>query len=100
MLADNENRCHRAHRRGQVRNRAAVTFGNFYGISAAEAAHQPDPATKGGVENAVKRAKTSCPETSACCPGMSSFAEVEAACAVLTAEINARVHRGAGRRPR
>ena len=59
-----------------------------------------DPASKGGVENAVKLAKADLvPTETNLLAQYGSFAEVEAACSVFVAEINARVHRATGRRP-
>ena len=57
VLTDNEKTVTTGHIAGvPVRNRAAVTFGRYYGISVLTC--QPaDPASKGGVENAVKLAK-------------------------------------------
>ena len=57
LLTDNEKTVTTGHIAGvPVRNRAAVTFGRYYGISVLTC--QPaDPASKGGVENAVKLAK-------------------------------------------
>ena len=57
LLTDNEKTVTTGHIAGvPVRNRQAVTFGRYYGISVLTC--QPaDPASKGGVENAVKLAK-------------------------------------------
>jgi hypothetical protein len=100
LLTDNEKTVTTGHIAGvPVRNRAAVTFGRYYGISVLTC--QPaDPASKGGVENAVKLAKADIvpTETNLLCQ-YGSFAEVEAACAAFVAEINSRVHRATGRRP-
>jgi hypothetical protein len=54
LLTDNEKTVTTGHIAGvPVRNRQAVTFGRYYGISGLTC--QPaDPASKGGVENAVK----------------------------------------------
>ena len=77
----------------------AVTFGRYYGISVLTC--QPaDPASKGGVENAVKLAKADIvPTETNLLPQYATFADVETACSVFIAEINARVHRATGRRP-
>ena len=59
-----------------------------------------DPASKGGVENAVKLAKADIVPTETNLRAQyASFAEVEAACSAFTAEINSRVHRSTGRLP-
>ena len=100
LLTDNEKTVTTGHIAGvPVRNRAAVTFGRYYGISVLTC--QPaDPASKGGVENAVKLAKADLvPTETNLLAQYGSFAEVEAACSVFVAEINARVHRATGRRP-
>ena len=82
-----------------VRNRAAVTFGRYYGISVLTC-EPADPASKGGVENAVKLAKADIvPTETNLLPQYATFADVEAACAAFVTEINARVHRTTGRRP-
>lgn len=82
-----------------VRNRQAVTFGRYYGVSVLTC--QPaDPATKGGVENAVKLAKADIvPTETNLLASYDSFAEVEAACAAFTEQVNARVHRTTRRVP-
>ena len=82
-----------------VRNRHAVTFGRYYGISVLTC--QPaDPASKGGVENAVKLAKADIvPTDTNLYPQYDTFAELETACLTFVTEINARVHRATGRRP-
>ena len=100
LLTDNEKTVTTGHIAGvPVRNRQAVTFGRYYGISVLTC--QPaDPASKGGVENAVKLAKADIvPTETNLLPQYATFAEVEAACSVFVAEINARVHRATGRRP-
>ena len=57
LLTDNEKTVTTGHIAGvPVRNRAAVTFGRYYGISVLTC-EPADPASKGGVENAVKLAK-------------------------------------------
>ncbi len=75
-----------------VRNRAAVTFGRYYGISVLTC-EPADPASKGGgvEKNAVKLAKADIvPTETNLLPQYDSFADVEAACAGFTTEINAR----------
>ena len=100
LLTDNEKTVTTGHIAGvPVRNRAAVTFGRYYGISVLTC-EPADPASKGGVENAVKLAKADIvPTETNLLPQYATFADVEAACAGFTAEINARVHRSTGRRP-
>jgi transposase len=100
LLTDNEKTVTTGHIAGvPVRNRAAVTFGRFYGISVLTC-EPADPASKGGVENAVKLAKADIvPTETNLLPQYDSFADVEAGCAGFTAEINARVHRATGRCP-
>jgi Integrase core domain len=57
LLTDNEKTVTTGHIAGvPVRNRAAVTFGRYYGISVLTC-EPADPASEGGVENAVKLAK-------------------------------------------
>ena len=74
----------------------AVTFGRYYGISVLTC--QPaDPASKGGVENAVKLAKADIvPTETNLLAQYATFADVEAACSAFVAEINSRVHRSHG----
>ena len=100
LLTDNEKTVTTGHIAGvPVRNRAAVTFGRYYGISVLTC-EPADPASKGGVENAVKLAKADIvPTETNLLPQYDTFADVEAACAGFTTEINARVHRTTGRRP-
>ena len=100
LLTDNEKTVTTGHIAGvPVRNRAAVTFGRYYGISVLTC-EPADPASKGGVENAVKLAKADIvPTETNLLPQYATFADVEAACAAFVAEINARVHRTTGRRP-
>jgi hypothetical protein len=53
-----------------------------------------DPASKGGVENAVKIAKADLvPKDTNLLPEYRSFAELEAACEAFMEEVNSRVHR-------
>ena len=100
LLTDNEKTVTTGHIAGvPVRNRAAVTFGRYYGISVLTC-EPADPASKGGVENAVKLAKADIvPTETNLLPQYATFADVEAACAAFEVEINARVHRATGRRP-
>lgn len=100
LLTDNEKTVTTGHVAGvPVRNRQAVTFARYYGISVLTCA-PADPASKGGVENAVKLAKADIVPTEtnlAAC--YDDFAAVEAACAAFTEHINARVHRATRRVP-
>ncbi|MDT5283926.1 MAG: hypothetical protein QOJ20_5121, partial [Mycobacterium sp.] len=100
LLTDNEKTVTTGHIAGvPVRNRQAVTFGRYYGISVLTC--QPaDPASKGGVENAVKLAKADIvPTETNLLPQYATFAELETACSAFVVEINSRVHRSTGRRP-
>jgi hypothetical protein len=100
LLTDNEKTVTTGHIAGvPVRNRQAVTFGRYYGISVLTC--QPaDPASKGGVENAVKLAKADIvPTETNLLPQYGTFAELEQACSAFVTEINARMHRATGRRP-
>ena len=100
LLTDNEKTVTTGHIAGvPVRNRQAVTFGRYYGISVLTCA-PADPASKGGVENAVKLAKADIvPTETNLLPQYATFTEVEQACSAFVTEINARVHRATGRRP-
>ena len=100
LLTDNEKTVTTGHIAGvPVRNRAAVTFGRYYGISVLTC-EPADPASKGGVENAVKLAKADIvPTETNLLPQYGTFGDVEAACSQFVTEINARVHRTTGRRP-
>lgn len=100
VLTDNEKTVTTGHIAGvPVRNRQAVTFGRYYGVSVLTC--QPaDPASKGGVENAVKLAKADIvPTETNLLANYGSFAEVEAACAAFMAQVNHRVHRTTRRVP-
>lgn len=64
-----------------VRNRQVVTFGRYYGVSVLTCG-PADPASKGGVENAVKLAKADIvPTDTNLLAQYGSFAEVEVVCA-------------------
>ncbi|UQX10544.1 hypothetical protein [Candidatus Mycobacterium methanotrophicum] len=59
-----------------------------------------DPASKGGVENAVKLPKADIvPAETNLLAHYDSFAEVEVACAAFTEQVNTRVHRATRRVP-
>jgi Integrase core domain len=100
LLTDNEKTVTTGHIAGvPVRNRAAVTFGRYYGISVLTC-EPADPASKGGVENAVKLARDDIVTTETnLLPQYATFADVETACSQFVTEINSRVHRTTGRRP-
>jgi hypothetical protein len=100
VLTDNEKTVTTGHVAGvPVRNRQAVTFGRYYGVSVLTC-EPADPASKGGVENAVKLAKADIvPTDTNLLPQYGSFADVEAACAGFMIEINQRVHRATRRIP-
>lgn len=100
VLTDNEKTVTTGHIAGvPVRNRDAVTFSRYYGVTVLTC-EPADPASKGGVENAVKLAKADIvPTETNLLEQYESFADVEAACAEFCAQINARVHRATGRVP-
>ena len=67
-----------------VRNRAAVTFGRYYGIISVLTCEPADPASKGGVENAVKLAKADIvPTETNLLAQYATFADVETACSAV-----------------
>lgn len=75
-----------------VRNANAADFGKHYGTTILTCA-PADPATKGGVEAAVKLAKADLVPTGANLRAeYGTFAEVEQACAQFTEAINAKTH--------
>jgi len=85
LLTDNEKTVTTGHIAGvPVRNRHAVTFGRYYGISVLTC--QPaDPASKGGVENAVKLAKADIvPTDTNLLAQYDTFADVQEACSSST----------------
>lgn len=100
LLTDNEKTVTTGHVAGvPVRNRHAVTFGRYYGISVLTC-EPADPASKGGVENAVKLAKADIVPTETNLLGQyASFVDVEIACGEFMALVNNRVHRATGRVP-
>jgi transposase len=82
-----------------VRNPEIVPIGRFYG-TVIRTCMPADPASKGGVENAVKIVKRDLvPTTVNLRPAYGSFGEVETACDEFMAEVNARVHRETRRAP-
>lgn len=100
LLTDNEKTVTTGHVAGvPVRNRTAVTFSRYYGLTVLTC-EPADPASKGGVENAVKLAKADIVPTDTNLLGeYETFAHVEAACAEFTSHVNSRVHRTTRRVP-
>lgn len=100
ILTDNEKTVTVSHVAGvPVRNLQTVDFARYYGVTVLTC--QPaDPASKGGVENAVKVAKADIvPKDTNLREAYGSFAEVEQACEEFMAHINAREHRSTKRKP-
>jgi len=100
VLTDNEKTVTVEHVAGvPVRNRETVSFGRHYGVSVLTC--QPaDPASKGGVESAVKVAKADLvPTDTNLLDEYATFAELEQACVEFMAAVNARVHRVTRRVP-
>lgn len=100
VLTDNEKTVTVSHVAGvPVRNQQTVDFARYYGVTVLTC--QPaDPASKGGVENAVKVAKADIvPRDTNLREAYSSFAELEAACEEFMTHINAREHRATKRKP-
>lgn len=82
-----------------VRNRSAVTFARYYAVSVLTCEPR-DPATKGGVENAVKIAKADLvPTDTNLREAYGSFEELEQACEQFMAEVNQKTHRATGQAP-
>ncbi|WP_020106249.1 IS21 family transposase [Nocardia sp. 348MFTsu5.1] len=100
LLTDNEKTVTTGHVAGvPVRNRHAVTFGRYYGISVLTCG-PADPASKGGVENAVKLAKSDIvPTETNLLPQYATFADVETACTEFMTLVNNRVRKATGRVP-
>jgi hypothetical protein len=94
LLTDNEKTVTVEHVAGiPVRNPGAVEFGRHYGLTVATCVPY-DPASKGGSESTVKLAKADLVPTAANLLGeYGSFTALEAACAVLCEQVNARPHR-------
>ena len=94
LLTDNERTVTVEHVAGiAVRNPATVAFGRHYGLTVATCV-PADPASKGGSEACVRVAKADLVPTDAnLLAEYAGFAELEAACAGFTTEINARPHR-------
>jgi hypothetical protein len=100
LLTDNEKTVTVEHVAGvPVRNAATVAFAGHYGLTVARCV-PADPATKGGSQACVRLAKADLVPTDANLRSeYASFAELEAACAVFTDEVNARPHRVTRRAP-
>jgi hypothetical protein len=94
VLTDNEKTVTVEHVAGiPVRNHQIVAFTRHYSTSL-QTCLPADPASKGGVENAVKIAKADLvPKETNLLPGYRSFSELEAACEAFMEEVNSRVHR-------
>lgn len=93
-LTDNEKTVTTAHiAQLPVRNPDIVAIGRHYG-TVVRTCRPYDPASKGGVENAVKVAKRDLVPTEVNLrPAYTSWGELEEACDAFTAEVNSRVHR-------
>jgi len=100
LLTDNEKTVTVAHVAGvAVRNPDTVAFGRHYGLTVATCV-PADPASKGGSEACVRVAKADLVPTGANLLGeYASFAELQAACAMFTEQVNARAHRVTRRAP-
>ena len=100
VLTDNEKTVTVSHVAGvPVRNQQTVAFARHYGVTVLTC--QPaDPASKGGVEAAVKLAKADIvPTDTNLRDSYGSFAELEQACEAFMAEVNHREHRVTRRAP-
>ncbi|MDQ1249033.1 MAG: hypothetical protein QG597_3407 [Actinomycetota bacterium] len=100
LLTDNEKTVSIDHVAGiAVRNPGMVAFARHYGVTV-HTCMPADPASKGGTEATVKLAKADLVPTEAnLLDEYASFAELEAACAAFTAQVNSRVHRATRRAP-
>ncbi|PCC27235.1 hypothetical protein CIK76_18640 [Glutamicibacter sp. BW80] len=100
MLTDNEKTVTTMHIAGiPVRNQQTVTFAKYYSVSLLTC-EPADPASKGGVENAVKVAKADLvPKDTNLRAEYDCFAQLEQACDEFMAMINDRVHRTTKRQP-
>jgi len=100
LLSDNEKTLTVEHVAGiAVRNPAMVAFARHYGVTI-HTCEPADPASKGGSESTVKLAKADLvPKDTNLLEAYATFAELEAACAVFCAQVNARVHRVTRRAP-
>ena len=100
LLTDNEKTVTTTHIAGvPVRNRQAVTFGRYYGITVLTC-EPADPASKGGVsKGGVENEADIVPKETNLLPQYESFADVETACTAFMTEVNTRVHRATRRVP-
>lgn len=94
VLTDNEKTVTVEHVAGvPVRNPQIVAFARHYS-TAVHTCMPADPASKGGVENAVKIAKADLvPKDTNLRPEYGSFAELEEACEAFMEDVNSSVHR-------
>lgn len=101
VLTDNEKTVTIEHVAGvPVRNPQIVAFARHYS-TAVHTCMPADPASKGGVENAVKIAKADIvPKDTNLRPDYASFAELEAACEAFMEDVNSKVHRATLEIPR
>ncbi|GAB3126183.1 hypothetical protein GCM10027056_23260 [Glaciibacter psychrotolerans] len=100
MLTDNEKTVTVSHIAGvPARNHQTMDFARHYGVTVLTC--QPsDPASKGGVEAAVKVAKADIvPKNTNLRAEYDSFAEIEAACDAFMDDVNNREHRATRRKP-
>lgn len=100
LLTDNEKTVSVDHVAGvAVRNPSMVAFARHYGVTV-HTCMPADPASKGGTEATVKLAKADLVPTEANLRAeYATFAELEAACAAFTEQVNTRVHRTTRRVP-
>jgi transposase len=100
LLTDNEKTVSIDHVAGiAVRNPSMVAFARHYGVTV-HTCMPADPASKGGTEATVKLAKADLvPTETNLLDEYATFAELEAACAAFTEQVNARVHRTTRRVP-
>ena len=100
LLTDNEKTVTTEHVAGvPVRNAATVDFAAHYGLTVATCL-PADPAVKGGSESTVRVAKADLVPTEAnLLADYRTFAELEDACTLFCAEVNARPHRVTRRAP-
>ena len=100
VLTDNEKTVTVEHIAGMaVRNPQVLRFARHYGVTV-HTCEPADPASKGGSENTVKLAKADLvPTDTNLLASYDTFAELEVACEVFCAEVNARLHRVTRRTP-
>jgi transposase len=93
VLTDNEKSVTVDHvARIPVRNQQVVAFGRHYSVTV-HTCQPRDPASKGGVENAVKLAKADIvPTDTNLADEYPDFAALEAACTAFMGKVNGRVH--------